>query len=164
MNYYEDGNFLIIHGGRNDEQSDSFALNDTYLFDLEQLEWTRIELYSQLKNFKILSRCGHSAVVFSNKMIVFGGMNSNNYIGSALLIVNLDWEYSTKFKTAEEIMIEKIKNDRKMREKNKDKKKRSFEEEEEEENKLLEKLERLHNAVNKNQLGIVANLDLPPIK
>ena len=61
-------------------------------------------------------------------------------------------------------MIEKIKNDRKMREKNKDKKKRSFEEEEEEENKLLEKLERLHNAINKNQLGIVANLDLPPIK
>ena len=59
-------------------------------------------------------------------------------------------------------MIEKIKNDRKMREKNKDKKKRSFEEEEE--NMLLEKLERLHNAVNKNQLGIVANLDLPPIK
>lgn len=166
MNYYEEGNFLIIHGGRNDEQSDSFALNDTFIFDLDSLDWTKVELYSQLTNFKILSRCAHSSVVFSNKLIIFGGMNSNNYLGSALLIVNLDWEYSTKFKTAEEIMIEKIKNDRKNREKSKDKKDKNKKtlEEEEEELQMLEKLQKLKSTINKNQLGIVSNLDLPPIK
>ena len=93
-------------------------------------------------------------------------MNSNNYLGSALLIVNLDWEYSTKFKTAEEIMIEKIKNDRKNREKSKDKKDKNKKtlEEEEEELQMLEKLQKLKSTINKNQLGIVSNLDLPPIK
>ena len=30
MSYYERGNFLIIHGGRNDLNNDSFALNDIY--------------------------------------------------------------------------------------------------------------------------------------
>ena len=55
MNYYEKGNFLIIHGGRNDNMSDSCALNDTYIFDLENFEWANIILYSQLNSFKVLN-------------------------------------------------------------------------------------------------------------
>ena len=40
MNYYEKGNFLILHGGRNDDQSESFELNNTYIFELEHFERT----------------------------------------------------------------------------------------------------------------------------
>lgn len=66
MNYYENGNYLIIHGGRNDLTNDSFALNDTYILDLAKLEWLEVKLYSDAKIFQIFNRCGHSSVVYSN--------------------------------------------------------------------------------------------------
>ena len=103
MNYYEEGNFLIVHGVRNDELSDSFALNDTYLFMLNTYELIRVELSSKLSGFKVLKRCAHQAVVYINKLIVFGGMNNKNYIGSALMIVNLDWDGNDNMKYYDEI-------------------------------------------------------------
>lgn len=63
MNFFERSNFLIIHGGRNDE-SESSALNDTFIFDLQNLEWIKVELFSQLQNFHILTRCGHATIVY----------------------------------------------------------------------------------------------------
>ena len=90
MSYYEKGNFLIIHGGRNDFNNDSFALNDTFIFDLEFLEWHRVVLYSNIEGFKVMPRCAHKSVVYNNKLIIFGGMNNHNYIGSCLFIIRLD--------------------------------------------------------------------------
>ena len=63
MNYYEPGNFLIIHGGRNDFQNDSFALDDTFIFDLNLLQWHKVELYSNMSGFKGAPRCSHSIVI-----------------------------------------------------------------------------------------------------
>ena len=144
MSFYEKGNFLIIHGGRNDEESDTFALNDTYIFDLENFDWLKVELYSHIHDFKILSRCGHQSVVYSNKLIIFGGMNNNNYLGSALLIVNLDFYYFPKMKSTEEIMIEKLKNNNDLESKH--------------------KIQKLKSQIQKNQLGLVTQISLPPIK
>ena len=144
MSYYEKGNYLIVHGGRNDMVSDSFALNDTFIFDLENFEWLRVELYSHVHEFKILSRCGHKSLVYSNKLLIFGGMNNNNYLGSSLLIVNLDFYYFTKLKSKEEIMIEKLKNSN-------------------DPNSKM-KIEKLKQEMQKNKLGIVTQLELPPIK
>ena len=90
MSYYERGNFLIIHGGRNDLNNDSFALNDTFIFDLEFLEWHRVVLYSNIEGFKVMPRCAHKSVVHNNRLIIFGGMNNQNYIGSCLFIIRLD--------------------------------------------------------------------------
>jgi hypothetical protein len=90
MSYYERGNFLIIHGGRNDLNNDSFALNDTFIFDLEFLEWHRVFLYSNIEGFTEMPRCAHRSVVHNNKLIIFGGMNNHNYIGSCLFIIKLD--------------------------------------------------------------------------
>jgi hypothetical protein len=143
MNYYEKGNFLIIHGGRNDDESESFALNDTYIFDLEHFEWMKVELYSELDNFKIISRCGHNAIIYSNKLIILGGMNSHNYLGSSLLIVNLDFYYSSKIKTTEEMLIEKLKENHDAESK--------------------KKIHQLKTNLQKNQLGVVKAVDLPPI-
>ena len=42
MSFYEKGNFLIIHGGRNDAMSESSALNDTFLFVLEILKGLKL--------------------------------------------------------------------------------------------------------------------------
>ena len=90
MSFYEKGNILIIHGGRNDLSSDSFALNDTFIFDLEFLEWHKVTLYSNIEGFKVVPRCAHRSVVHNNRLIIFGGMNNQNYIGSCLFIIRLD--------------------------------------------------------------------------
>lgn len=65
MNFYEDGNYLIIHGGRNDYSSESFALRDTYLLELYRLEWIKVNIRFDSPRIKTFSRCGHSAIVFS---------------------------------------------------------------------------------------------------
>ena len=88
MNFYEPGNFLIIHGGRNDYKSENYALNDTYIFDLELFQWHKITLIGIDKN-NILPRCGHQSVISGNQLFIFGGMNNNSYIGSSMFIINL---------------------------------------------------------------------------
>ena len=144
MNYYEKGNFLIVHGGRNDSMSDSSALNDTYLFDLENFDWVKVTLYSQLIGFKILNRCGHKSIIFGNKLIIVGGMNNNNYLGSTLFIINLDFSYQTQPKTIEEITIRQL--------------------EEKDDIESQKKLLRIKNDLRKSQLGVVTNINLPPIQ
>jgi hypothetical protein len=65
MNFYEEGNYLIIHGGRNDYSSESFALNDTFLLDLNKFEWIKVKVLFDSPKTKVFNRCGHSAIVFS---------------------------------------------------------------------------------------------------
>ena len=144
MDFYEKANYLIIHGGRNDALSASSALNDTYILDLENFEWARIELYSNNRDFKVISRYGHKSTIFSNKLIIFGGMNNNNYIGSSLFIVNLDFYYSVHMKTIEQMNIEKIKGDDKLAH--------------------GKKMKKLQLELGKLKLGVVAPISLPPIK
>ena len=144
MSFYERGNFLIIHGGRNDSISDNIALNDTYLFDLENFEWMKVELYSGMKDFKVLNRCGHQSMIYLDKLIIVGGMNNNNYLGSSLMIINMDFSYMSKPKTFEEIMMKELKD------KNDIDSKR--------------KLSKIKIDLKHNQLGIVTNITLPPIK
>ena len=144
MSFYERGNFLIIHGGRNDSISDNIALNDTYLFDLENFEWLKVELYSGMKDFKVLNRCGHQSMIYLDKLIIVGGMNNNNYLGSSLMIINMDFSYMSKPKTFEEIMMKELKD------KN--------------DNDSKRKLSKIKIDLKHNQLGVVTNITLPPIK
>ena len=88
LSFYEPGNFLIIHGGRNDYKSENYALNDTYIFDLEYFQWHKIILIGIDKN-NILPRCGHQSVISGNQLFIFGGMNNNSYLGSSMFIINL---------------------------------------------------------------------------
>ena len=144
MNYYDKGNILIIHGGRNDTVSETSALSDTFVFDLENFEWMQVTLYSQLPKFKVLSRCGHQSAIYGNKMIILGGMNNNNYVGSSLFIVNLDFSYSNGVKSAEEMLIKELES------------KTDWE--------SKKKLNKIKNELKKNQLGVVTNISLPEIK
>ena len=68
MNYYERGNYVIIHGGRNDTFSENSALNDTFLLNLENFEWLEVKLYSNINNFNVISRCGHQSVIYADKL------------------------------------------------------------------------------------------------
>ena len=138
MDYFEKGNYLIVHGGRNDNISVTSALNDTFVLDLENLEWIFVNLYSNVKNFKVISRYGHKSTIFSNKLIIFGGMNNNNYIGSSLFIVNLDFYYNCDYKNDAERKIHYLKKDNKRKQ--------------------------LKIELGKLKLGVVLPINLPPIK
>ena len=151
MSYYEPGDFLIIHGGRNDYQNESFALDDTFIFNLNHLQWHQVHLYSTMIGFKVFPRCGHKSIIYSNKLIIFGGMNNLNYLGSSLFVINLSEDYSPEFKTAEEIILENLtlgnKND-------------SNHQSGKEQNKVIEELK---NKINKNhKLGFVDNVNFLP--
>jgi hypothetical protein len=73
MNYHEEGNFVIIHGGRNNSSSENYALNDTYVLELGRLEWIQVKLFSDDPHLNVLNRCGHSAVIYCKKikLIIF---------------------------------------------------------------------------------------------
>jgi hypothetical protein len=144
MDYYEKGNYLIIHGGRNDDLSATSALNDTFVLDLENLGWVNVELYNNSNSFKVISRYGHKSTIFSNKLIIFGGMNNNNFIGSSLFIVNLDFYYSVNKKTIEQMNIESIKNNEKIAH--------------------GKKMKKIKIELGKLKLGVVVPFNLPPIK
>jgi hypothetical protein len=77
-------------------------------------------------------------------LIILGGMNNNNYLGSSILVLNLDFYYTTKLKTAEEIMIDKLKQSGDPEDK--------------------KKIDKLKNNLRKNQLGVVTEVFLPPIQ
>ena len=146
MSYFEKGNFLIIHGGRNDMMSENCALNDTFAFDLENFEFIKVELYSNLNHFKILNRCGHQSAIYGNKLIIFGGMNNHSYIGSALFVVNLDFSYSNAQKTAEELLIKQL-------------------EQQKNDPEARRKLTKIKNELKmNNELGIVKSINLPMLK
>ena len=143
MSYYDKGNILIIHGGRNDAVSENAALNDTFVFDLENFEWMEVHLYFQLSRFKVLNRCAHQSIVFSNKLIILGGMNNNNYIGSVLFIVNLDFNFAHN-NQSEKTIIKELENRDDLESK--------------------KRLNKIKSDLKKNQLGLVTNVALPEIK
>ena len=143
MSYYDKGNILIIHGGRNDAVSENAALNDTFVFDLENFEWMEVHLYFQLSRFKVLNRCAHQSIVFSNKLIILGGMNNNNYIGSVLFIVNLDFNFAHN-NQSEKTIIKELENRDDLESK--------------------KRLNKIKSDLKKNQLGLVTNVSLPEIK
>ena len=138
MNFYEKSRYIIIHGGRNDNLSSSCALDDTFILELVNLNWIKIKLYSNNDNFKVISRFGHNSSIFDNKLIIFGGMNNNNYIGSSLFIVNLDFNFSPKIMNeAEQLMINNSKNS---------------------------KIDEIKKQEMNDKLGIISQFILPPIK
>ena len=72
-------------------------------------------------------------------------MNNNNYLGSSLLIVNLDFYYFPKMKSTDEILIDNLQSSGDVLAKEK-----------------IQKIKKdMHE---KNQLGLVTQVTLPPIK
>jgi hypothetical protein len=67
MNFYEEGNFLIIYGGRNDFL-DSNAFNDIHILELKRLEWTGVSVFSDT-DIDVFSRYGHSALVYCKELL-----------------------------------------------------------------------------------------------
>lgn len=101
INYYEEGNCVIIHGGRNDYLSPNYAFDDTYVLDLYTLNWVKILYYNEPQNMSIKQRCSHSSVIHGHNLIIFGGMNSDLILGSSLSVLELDSNSKVQLKIDE---------------------------------------------------------------
>ena len=88
MNFFEKGNFIVIHGGKAKINNGKFALNDTYLFELYRYEWIRVD-YGEKESI-VKGRFSHCSVICRNKLFIFGGINDEFYNGSNFFIINLD--------------------------------------------------------------------------
>ena len=88
MNFFEKGNFIVVHGGKTKINKESFALKDTYLFELYRYQWLRVD-YGD-KEYIVKKRCSHSSVVCDDKLFIFGGINDGVFNGSKFFVINLD--------------------------------------------------------------------------
>jgi hypothetical protein len=83
----------------------------------------------------------------ANKLIILGGMNNNNYLGSSLMVIHLDFGSRPVKFSEDEKLIELMQNNI---------------------NQLsidaLKQLDRMKKKINKRQLSIIDELFLPEIK
>ena len=82
MKFYEKLSLIVIYGGSDKERKRFY--NDLHIFDLEKLKWTKIILFNSAPS----ERGEHSCILIKNKLIIFGGINATNYVGSDLFIIN----------------------------------------------------------------------------
>ncbi len=85
MNFNSENNLIVIYGGRNDIKNEVY--NDIVLLDMENMSWIHTKFWGE----KPLKRSEHNAVVISNKLFVFGGVNNYNFFNFDFTIFNLDF-------------------------------------------------------------------------
>jgi len=85
MNFNSENNLIVIHGGRNELKNEVY--NDIILLDMENMCWIHTKFWGE----KPLARSEHKAVVISNKLFIFGGVNNKNFINFDFTIFNLDF-------------------------------------------------------------------------
>lgn len=95
LNFYQELNILILHGGRNDRLKQSI-FSDIWVFDLENFKWIKAIAYP----FNPKDRAEHSSVMFNNQLLILGGLNLKKYSSMDFFVVNADL-YNNKFKEKE---------------------------------------------------------------
>jgi hypothetical protein len=91
LSYYEEGSILILHGGKRIVKEDEdLVLDDTYILNLHKMEWYSVSYYFPDLSYKIFSRFAHNCLIFTDKLIIFGGGSEEKLLGSMMLIINLN--------------------------------------------------------------------------
>jgi hypothetical protein len=87
LNFYEELKILIVHGGRNECE----YFNDTFMLDIVKMVWYRVNLFEEdlFNKSKLLKRCGHSAIIYKDQLVIFGG-NNDVFVGSDMFFINLN--------------------------------------------------------------------------
>jgi len=87
MLFYQQSNSLIIYGGRNDSLGEQMVLGDMFMLNLQTLTWYQVEM---LGNQLVRPKYSFQCCYLSQKLIVFGGMNSEGYCRSELHVIELN--------------------------------------------------------------------------
>ena len=85
---YADGK-MVAFGGHFFAGDDKFEyLDETWLFDVEKLEWYRMTCSGQLPG----PRYGHSACIFGSRMFIFGGKGPDGIVYKDIFFLDLvEW-------------------------------------------------------------------------
>ena len=92
MDYFEDLNVIIIHGGRDDHDY-RVTYSDMFVLDLVNFVWLKINIYDEVP----VERSEHSSCIVGSKLLILGGMNQSMYTKSDIYEVNLGKVYIRKF-------------------------------------------------------------------
>ena len=90
MNFYEQENFIIIHGGKTKSLKSEQILNDTYLLDLMRFQWIKV-LHGSFDQI-VKPRCSHAGIIYNKRLIIFGGVNEQGFSGSNFFLIKLNTE------------------------------------------------------------------------
>ena len=104
MNYFEQGNFIIIHGGKTKSLRNENILKDTYLFELFKFEWIKVN-YGCLDS-TIKPRFSHAGVIYHKKLIIFGGVNEQGFNGSNFFLIKLETESNPELFTKKKNILD----------------------------------------------------------
>jgi hypothetical protein len=85
LNFYNELNILILHGGRNDQLKKNIFF-DIWLFDLENFFWIK----AKTAPINPIERTEHCSIIYNNKMLILGGLNLKKYNPMDFLILNID--------------------------------------------------------------------------
>ena len=90
MNFYEQENFIIIHGGKTKSLKSEQILNDTFLFELMRFQWIKVlhGCFDQI----VKPRFSHAGIIYNKRLIIFGGVNEQGFSGSNFFLVKLSAE------------------------------------------------------------------------
>ena len=103
LNFYERGNMLIIHGGRNIHN----VFNDTFILDLFTLNWIEVEYFN--RKIKVPPRYFHQAIIIKGELYVFGGIDGKKYIGSEMFVLDLNSNSRCLKEKEEKDLLDKLK-------------------------------------------------------
>ena len=93
MSYNDLLQFIVIYGGKNDDNTKEGFLNDIYIFDLKGNNWANVEI----KGYPLPGRCGHSAACVETRLFIFGGCNYDGFVKSELVVLELESSISVSF-------------------------------------------------------------------
>jgi hypothetical protein len=93
ISFYEEMEVLILHGGKNNKDS-KLVYDDFYILDLHNLTWIKVNIFDKIPK----PRSEHCSLVMFNKLILFGGINAESFVGSEFFLVNLDYFQNKKKK------------------------------------------------------------------
>lgn len=76
MEFYKEGNFVIIVGGRNDADVEKSVLDDMWLLHVNNLEWQRVTVTTGGKDGLTLikPRCNFCSCLLGSKLLIAGGI------------------------------------------------------------------------------------------
>lgn len=86
--FYEELNYVILYGGKNNEDTMAECYKDVYILDLSGLLWCKAILDIGISDK--MTRWGHSSGVMNGMLVIFGGVNGSSYMGSDVLAIWLD--------------------------------------------------------------------------
>ena len=71
MEFYKEGNLIVIAGGRNDQLHPEKVLNDIWVLKLSSLEWQKVLLGG---TEYIKPRFNFASTILGSKLIIAGGL------------------------------------------------------------------------------------------